>query len=89
MQPHGFKAYVQQTQGTGGVCMSSEGCVLDKHEVMLVYGSDTALVISSPLSHTVLFQLSQPLTYSLASHAVTLAAHFSSNDGMFVCTLAS
>lgn len=34
-QPRGVRACVQQAQGTGGVCMTSEGCVRDKREVML------------------------------------------------------
>lgn len=35
--PHGVRACAQQALGTGGVCMTSEGCVRDKCEVMLVY----------------------------------------------------
>jgi hypothetical protein len=29
--------HVQGAQGTGGVCLTSEGCVQDEHKVMLVY----------------------------------------------------
>lgn len=41
-----------------------------------------APVISSVLGHTALSLPSQPLTYSLASHTVTPAAHFSRDDGV-------
>lgn len=70
--------------------MTSEGCVQDKCEVMLVYGL-TQCPSFPPCRRTAPPALSQPLTCSLASHAATLASHVSGDDGseLCVCTLAS
>lgn len=69
-QPHGVRAVHRGPRGREGL-LTSEGVDRAQHEVMLVYDATRFLPAG---------RHGQPLTYSLASLAVTLAAHFSRVD---------